>query len=98
MSETISGYHNALQLLNPGTASATITGTIKTAGTFTGSSLHGYAAIYGPISAGFTVSNFGLIDDTQETNVAFPTRFFSRIGGYRAARVVCQVYDITRFL
>jgi hypothetical protein len=74
MSETISGYHNTLQLLNPGTASATITGTIKADGTFTGSTLHGYAAIYGPISAGFTVTNFGLIDDTQETNVPFPTQ------------------------
>jgi hypothetical protein len=68
MATTISGTHTMLQILNPGTPSVIITGTIKAGGTLpaTLSDLkNGFGAVYGPASAHFTVTNSGLIDDTE---------------------------------
>jgi hypothetical protein len=70
MSRTISGYHNTLQVLGTTIPSVIVTGTVKAGGSFSGTLpalAHGYAAIYGPKAGDFTITNSGLIDDTNTT-------------------------------
>ncbi len=62
MSKTISGYHDTLQVLGTTNPSVIVSGSFS-------STLpplaHGYAAIYGPAAGDFTITNSGLIDDTN---------------------------------
>jgi hypothetical protein len=67
MSTTISGYHNTLQTLNPNTLAVTITGTINAGGSIA----HGFGAVYGPQSGDFTLTNLGLIQDTEAASTSF---------------------------
>ena len=68
MSETISGDRDTLQILNPGSPTVIITGTVEAGsslGTGALSIASGFGAVYGPAPADFTLTNRGLVIDTH---------------------------------
>lgn len=72
MSETISGYHGTLQVLNPASPSVTLAGTIK-AGAALNGTLNlavGFGAVYGKTPTPFTILNTGVIIDSYATPVS----------------------------
>jgi Hint domain len=74
MSETISGFHNTPQTLNPGTPSVAIIGTVEANGSFTTTEpflAEVAAAIYAPASGNFTIVNSGLVVETGTQAVSY---------------------------
>jgi hypothetical protein len=74
MSETISGFHNAPQTLNPGTLSVAVIGTVEANGSFTTTEpflAEAAAAIYAPASGNFTIVNSGLVVETGTHAISY---------------------------